>query len=151
MAAPCLTLDPALESCPDYSSASFQLIRNFIVAGDPAAAPLTNAEAASQLSDAWNTERDAHKTTWDAEVQVDAAQAAEDAVARAAQSEAKRVAAEATAEAERVEAEKKKPKLGSFDSALVIPDFLGPRASNFAKKKLDAKEYVELWYWTKEG
>jgi hypothetical protein len=57
----------------------------------------------------------------------------------------------AAVEAERLEAEKKKPKLGAFDPALVIPDFLGPRASNFAKKKLDEKQYVELWYWTKEG
>ncbi|KAJ7648791.1 hypothetical protein DFH06DRAFT_948891, partial [Mycena polygramma] len=54
-------------------------------------------------------------------------------------------------EAERVEAEKKKPKLGAFDSTLAIPDYLGPRPSNFAKKKVDDREYVELWYFTKEG
>ncbi|KAJ7804993.1 hypothetical protein B0H13DRAFT_2388023 [Mycena leptocephala] len=130
MAAPRLTLDPALESCPEYSSASFQLIRNLIVAGAPAAAPLTNAEAASQLSDAWNTERDARQTTWDAEVQVDAAQAAADAVARAAQSDAngwpRKPPLRRACRGGKEEAE-----VGLFDSAL---------------KKLDAKEYVELWY-----
>ncbi|KAJ6548396.1 hypothetical protein B0H19DRAFT_1074254 [Mycena capillaripes] len=108
MAATRLTLDPALESCPDYASASFQSIYGFIVAGAPEDAPLTDAEAASQLAFAWNTERDAHQVAWDAQ------------------------------------------RL-STPPGLVIPDFLGRRASNFAKKKLDDKEYVELWYWTKEG
>ncbi|KAJ7800215.1 hypothetical protein B0H13DRAFT_1463298, partial [Mycena leptocephala] len=41
------------------------------------------------------------------------------------------------------EAEKGKLKLRAFDAALVIPDFFGPRASNFAKKKLDDKKYVD--------
>ncbi|KAJ6548915.1 hypothetical protein B0H19DRAFT_952538 [Mycena capillaripes] len=151
MATPRLTLDPALESCPDHTSDSFRPILDLIVAGAPAATPLTDADAATQLADAWNKERDTRQVSWDAQVQADAAQAVADATVHAAQVEAERSAAEAAAEAERVEAEKKKPKLGAFDSALVIPDFLGPRASNFAKKKLEDKEYVELWYWTKEG
>ncbi|KAJ7433954.1 hypothetical protein B0H11DRAFT_2119934 [Mycena galericulata] len=151
MAAPRLTLDPNLESCPDYASASIKTIRDLIVAGSAQGTPLTDAEAAAQLSDGWNTEHDARKLLWDAQVKADAVQAAADAAALAAQAEADRVAAEAVAEAERLEVEKKKPKLGEFDAALVIPDFLGPRASNFAKKKLEDKEYVELWYWSKEG
>ncbi|KAJ6518998.1 hypothetical protein C8R45DRAFT_1048107 [Mycena sanguinolenta] len=151
MAAPRLTLDPALEPRPDYTSPAFATIRGFIVAGAPPGAPLTDAEAANQLTDAWNKEHDARQAAWDAPVQADAAQATADAIAAAAQADADRAAAEAAAEAERIEAEKKKPKLGSFDTALVIPDFLAPRASNFAKKKVDDREYVELWYWTKEG
>ncbi|KAJ7264095.1 hypothetical protein B0H12DRAFT_1012135 [Mycena haematopus] len=151
MAAPRLTLDPALDSCPDYSSVSFKPIRDLIVAGSAAGTPLTDAEAAAQLADAWNKERDSRQIIWDAQVQADAAQAAVDTAAAAAQAEADRNAAEAAAEAERLEAEKKKPKLGAFDLTLQIPDYLGPRASNFAKKKLDDKEYVELWYFTKEG
>ncbi|KAJ7924262.1 hypothetical protein B0H13DRAFT_1601859 [Mycena leptocephala] len=152
MANPRLTLDPTLESCPDYETASFKSIRDLIVAGSaPAGTPLTDAEAATQLIQGWNTERDTRQAASDAQVQADAVQAAADAAALAAQADTERAAAEAASEVERLEAEKKKPKLGAFDAALVIPDFLGPRASNFAKKKLDDKQYVELWYWTKEG
>lgn len=151
MAAPRLTLDPALESCPDHTSAAFQTLRGLIMAGAPAATPLTHADAANQLSDAWNKDRDARQLIWDAQVQADAAQAAADATAAAAQADTDRLAAEATAAAELAAVEAKKPKIGAFDATLTIPDFLGPRASNFAKKKLEDKEYVELWYYTREG
>jgi hypothetical protein len=148
MANPRLTLDPTLESCPDYASASFKSIRDLIVTGSvPAGTPLTDAEAATQLMQAWNMEHDTCHT----QVHADAVQAAAGAAALAAQEDTECAAAEAASEAKWLEAEKKKPKLGDFDAALIIPDFLGPCASNFAKKKLDDKQYVELWYWTKEG
>ncbi|KAJ6618232.1 hypothetical protein B0H10DRAFT_1795543 [Mycena sp. CBHHK59/15] len=147
MAAPRLTLDPDLKSCDDYTSAIFELLCDLLVAGSATSAtPLTNAEAAVQLADGWNSGRAARKVVWDTQVQADAAQAAVDAAVEAAQAEAAQAA-----EAERLEAEKKKPKLSAFNTALIIPDFLGPRASNFARKKLEDKAYVELWYWTKEG
>ncbi|KAJ6496855.1 hypothetical protein DFH09DRAFT_945761 [Mycena vulgaris] len=152
MAAPRLTLDPDLESCDDYTSAIFKPLRDLLVAGSATSAtPLTDADAAVQLADSWNAGRAARKVIWDAQVQADAAQAAADAAAETAQVEAAQAAVDAAAEAERLEIEKKKPKLGAFDAGLLIPDFLGPRASNFAKKKLEDKAYVELWYWTKEG
>ncbi|KAJ7619876.1 hypothetical protein B0H17DRAFT_964849 [Mycena rosella] len=151
MAAPHLTLNPHLETCPDFTDAAFKSSRDLIVAGASLGTPMTDAEAAAHMATGWNTARDARKPLWDAQVQADADQAAADAAALTAQEEADRTAADAAAEAERAEAEKKKPKLGDFDKTLLIPDFLGPRASNFAKKKLDDKEYVELWYWTREG
>ncbi|KAJ7652575.1 hypothetical protein B0H17DRAFT_1214935 [Mycena rosella] len=151
MATPRITLNPNLESCPDYASASFKPIRDLIVAGSAQGTPLTDTEAAARLSDGWNTEHDAQKLLWDAQVLADTAQATATAVALPAQEELDRAAVQAAAEVERVEAEKKKPKLGTFDSTLLIPDFIVPRASNFAKKKLDDKEYVEMWYYTKEG
>ncbi|KAJ7841945.1 hypothetical protein B0H13DRAFT_2365456 [Mycena leptocephala] len=134
MANPRLTLDPTLESC-----------------SVPAGTPLTDAEAATQLMQAWNMEHDTCQVAWDTQVHADAVQAAAGAAALAAQEDTECAAAEAASEAKWLEAEKKKPKLGDFDAALIIPDFLGPCASNFAKKKLDDKQYVELWYWTKEG
>ncbi|KAJ7866700.1 hypothetical protein B0H13DRAFT_1636535 [Mycena leptocephala] len=151
MTAPRLTLDPYLDICPDFSDAAFQSTRDLMLAGAAQGTPITDAEAAAQMATGWNTALDARKLIWDAQVQADATQAAADAAALAAQEAADKTAADAAAEAERLEAEKKKPKLGDFDKTLLIPDYLGPRASNFAKKKLDDKEYVELWYWTKEG
>ncbi|KAJ6530445.1 hypothetical protein B0H10DRAFT_1741552, partial [Mycena sp. CBHHK59/15] len=142
---PRLTLDPSLESCDDHTSAIFKPVRDLLVAGSAGSAtPLTDADAAAQLTAVWTTGHDARQAAWDAQVQADA----DHATALADQAEADRLAAEAVAEAERLEAEKKKPKLGAFDAALAMP---APRASNFAKKKLDDREYIELWYWTKEG
>ncbi|KAJ7156784.1 hypothetical protein C8R46DRAFT_909799 [Mycena filopes] len=151
MAAPRLTLDPALEISPDYASADFQAIRGFIVAGAPVGTTLTDADAVTHLADAWGKSRDGRQIIWDIQVQADAAQATTDALAVAAQQDADRIAAEAVAAAELAAAEAKKPKLGAFDATLTIPDSLGPQVSPFAKKKLEDKEYIELWYWTKEG
>ncbi|KAJ7648794.1 hypothetical protein DFH06DRAFT_1332390 [Mycena polygramma] len=96
MAAPRLTLDPTLESCPDHASASFKSVRDLIVAGSaPGGTPLTDAEAATQLNEAWVKDRDARQVIWDAQVQADATQAAADAAAAAAQAETDRAAAEA--------------------------------------------------------
>ncbi|KAJ7110352.1 hypothetical protein C8R43DRAFT_904344 [Mycena crocata] len=147
MAAPRITLDPSLESCPDYASAAFKPIRDIMVSGTA----LTEAEAVTQLSDVWRNDHAARKLDWDTQVQADADQAAADAAAQAAQEEHQRSAAEAAAEAERLEAEKKRPKLPDFDAAVGIADFLDPRVSNFAQKKVENQEYIELWYWTKEG
>ncbi|KAJ7215344.1 hypothetical protein GGX14DRAFT_359547 [Mycena pura] len=151
MAAPRLTLDPALESCPDHSSADFQPIRTLLVAGAPAGTVFIDASAVTQLDASWGKGRDRRQVAWDTQVQADAAQAAHDATAAAAQEEVERVAAEAQAAAELAAVEAKKPKLGIFDMTLSIPDYLAPQISNFARKKLEDKEYIELWYWTKEG
>ncbi|KAJ7208918.1 hypothetical protein GGX14DRAFT_365111 [Mycena pura] len=151
MAAPRLTLDPALESCPDHSSADFQPIRTLLVAGAPAGTVFTDASAVTQLNASWGKGRDRRQVAWDTQVQADAAQATHDATAAAAQEEVERVAAEVQAAAELAAVEAKKPKLGIFDMTLSIPGYLAPQISNFARKKLEDKEYIELWYWTKEG
>ncbi|KAJ7050613.1 hypothetical protein C8F01DRAFT_1067614 [Mycena amicta] len=151
MAIPRITSDPSLESCPDFISGTFKSIRDLIEAGSAHGTPLSDAEAATQLAASWTAENVGRKLLWDAQVESDAAQAAADAAAIETQANLDKAAAEAAAEVDRLEAEKKKPKLGSFDATLSIPDSLGPRPSSFAKKKLDDMEYVELWYWTKEG
>ncbi|KAJ7194281.1 hypothetical protein GGX14DRAFT_537402 [Mycena pura] len=148
---PHLSREILMHACTDHTSPTFQTLRDLIVAGAPAGAPLTPADAASQLSEAWNKDRDARQAIWDAQVQADIAQAEADTAAAAAQADIDRLAAEAAAAAELAALEAKKPKIGAFDETLTIPDFLGPRVSNFAKKKLEDKEYVELWYFTKEG
>ncbi|KAJ7780928.1 hypothetical protein B0H16DRAFT_1710186 [Mycena metata] len=96
MAAPRITFDPALESCPDHSSASFKSVRDLIIAGSASGGtPLTDAGAAILLSDAWNQERDVRQVVWDAQVQADA-------TSLAAQADSDRIATEAAAEAERI-------------------------------------------------
>ncbi|KAJ7658629.1 hypothetical protein DFH06DRAFT_1407036 [Mycena polygramma] len=142
-----LVIDPSLEVSPDFSSSTYQLIRTAITTADQ----IDEAAAIAKLSDAWNTDRDARQIAWDAQVQDDADRAAEAAAERAEEEAAAKEAAEAEAEAERKEAAKKKPKLPAFDAALTAPNFLQPRPSTFAKNKVAALDYIDLWYFTVEG
>ncbi|KAJ7923159.1 hypothetical protein B0H13DRAFT_2316690 [Mycena leptocephala] len=132
-----IALDPGLDICPDYTSAAFQLIRTALIAQT---AGSTDADAATQLTAAWNTDWDARKVVWAAQVQADADDA-----------EQERLDREALEAAERKETDKKKPKLATFDASQSVPDYLAPRPSNFAKHKLEQFEYCELWYFTIEG
>ncbi|KAF8152698.1 hypothetical protein K438DRAFT_1778439 [Mycena galopus ATCC 62051] len=71
----------------------------------------------------------------------------------AANDETTRKQAELNAEAaaEKREADKKKPKLNGFDSSQGISDAIAPRPSVFTLRKLERFEYIELWYFTREG
>jgi len=47
--------------------------------------------------------------------------------------------------------ERKKPKLPDFEVDMSPPDFLCKRAAQYARKKLNNFEYIELWYFTPDG
>ncbi|KAJ6619338.1 hypothetical protein B0H10DRAFT_1946819 [Mycena sp. CBHHK59/15] len=143
-----IALDPALETCPDYSSAAFLFLRTALVAQT---AGLSDADAAAQMVTAWNTDLDTRKAAWATQVQADADAETAVIAAAAAQSDLECLACEAKEAAERKEADKKKPKLPAFDEDQSVPDYLPPRPSNYAKHKLEQFEYCELWYFTIEG
>ncbi|KAJ6503106.1 hypothetical protein DFH09DRAFT_1335549 [Mycena vulgaris] len=125
-----ITLDPTLETCPDYSSPAFQFIRTALVSYTPT---ISDADAAAQLVAA------------DADAEAAAAAVADGAA------EQERLTRETEEAAARKEADKKKPKLATLNANQSVPDFLLPRPSNFAKHKLEKFEYCELWYFTLEG
>ncbi|KAJ7802956.1 hypothetical protein B0H14DRAFT_3487916 [Mycena olivaceomarginata] len=56
-----IALDPGLDIFPNYTSAAFQLIRTALIAQT---AGSTDADAATQLTAAWNTDWDARKVAW---------------------------------------------------------------------------------------
>ncbi|KAJ7917067.1 hypothetical protein B0H13DRAFT_1608656 [Mycena leptocephala] len=143
-----ILIDPSLEVCPDYLSDTYRDIRIALTTAD---STLDSDAAAKRLADAWIADRNLRNTAWDAQVQDDADQVARAEAEKEAEEEAARAASEAEAEAERKEAAKKKPKFPAFDKSAPAPDFLQPRPSNFAKHKVAALEYVELWYFTVEG
>ncbi|KAF8141014.1 hypothetical protein K438DRAFT_1636460 [Mycena galopus ATCC 62051] len=140
--------NPELDLCPDFAGPVFQAARTAIVA---TAANKTNADVVSDLTAAWQTDWDAKKIAWDQQEIAD--KAVRDAATQAANDEATRKQAELDAEAaaEKREADKKKPKLNDFDSSRGISDAIAPRPSAFALRKLERFEYIELWYFTREG
>ncbi|KAG9312181.1 hypothetical protein JVU11DRAFT_7476 [Chiua virens] len=48
-------------------------------------------------------------------------------------------------------AQDKKKSIADFDEDMPPPSFIPTRPSQYALSKLEAFEYVELWYFTKEG
>ncbi|THH08017.1 hypothetical protein EW146_g9122 [Bondarzewia mesenterica] len=47
--------------------------------------------------------------------------------------------------------QQKRQRFGDIDLSKPVPDYISPPPSSFAIEKLDKGEYVELYYFTKEG
>ncbi|KAH7916867.1 hypothetical protein BV22DRAFT_1135953 [Leucogyrophana mollusca] len=71
---PRITVDPALEVCPDFSSQPYDGIRNTIVGAVP---NFTHQQAAKQLRDAWTLEHNMQLADWATQEAQDAADAAD--------------------------------------------------------------------------
>ena len=52
---------------------------------------------------------------------------------------------------EEAEGEKKKPKMKDFDDTLSVGNYIAPRPSQYALRRIEDFEYVELWYFTPKG
>lgn len=57
-----------------------------------------------------------------------------------------RVQKEQELEAEKREAEKKRPKMNIFSQTTYVSDFIAPRPSQYALRRLEDFEYLKLWY-----
>jgi hypothetical protein len=67
------------------------------------------------------------------------------------QEDQQRAQRELELENERREAEKKKPKMSDFNENTMVNDFITPRPSAYALRRLIEFDYAELWYFTQEG
>ncbi|KAL6300321.1 hypothetical protein BKA93DRAFT_829148 [Sparassis latifolia] len=144
---PRLLSDPGLEVCPDFSSPLY----NLMVEAFSHSQNIAQIEAIHQLVDAWKLENDARKEAWALQLQADRDIEAAAEVQHLAAQEAQQLAELELAEAERKEAEKKKPKIGNFTENEAPPDFISARPSAYTLEKVRKFEYVELWYFLKEG
>ncbi|KAJ6611102.1 hypothetical protein B0H10DRAFT_1953282 [Mycena sp. CBHHK59/15] len=127
--------DPSADTCPDFSSAAFNIVHNIIMTGDPTK---SHADAATDLASAWKVNWDGLKAAWDAQEAADRA-----CVAKEKQ--------DAELEDEWKEAERKKPKQKEFDARKRVGDTIAPCASAFTLEKLRTFKYCEAWYFTQEG
>jgi hypothetical protein len=131
--------DPGLETRPDFTSPHYDPLRALIVNTGA-----TEEQAITQLTNAWNQENQARKETWDRQVEEDQ-QAANEAERQAREQEQDELA---TARRER---EKKRPKINDFDLNSSVGSYITPRPSTYAINKLENFDYVELFYFTREG
>src|SRR5271156_3516503 len=93
---------------------------------------------------------DARILAWNQQVADDAA-AAQQQVPQQQMLEDPVPQAQPTPEADGDDAEKKKPKMKDFDDATTVGNYIPPRPAQYALRRIEDFEYVELWYLTTEG
>ncbi|KAG1795495.1 uncharacterized protein BJ212DRAFT_1489752 [Suillus subaureus] len=139
--------DPVLDIQPDFSSPTFEGLRNCIIGGTQT----THEEVTNKLATAWEQDRDLRVVAWTRQVDEDQRLAAHTAQTERERVDQERLRLEQEAEAELREAEKKKPKINDFKIGAAVGDTLTPCPSQYAIHKLKSFEYVELWYFSPDG
>jgi hypothetical protein len=143
--------DPNWAICPSFDDPEWEFLRQSAVNAHQGNQPLTLAEAAQQMKDAWSRENQRKIAAWNDQAQQDQLEQDErDRVARVGE-DALRAQQEKDAEDLRKEVEKKKPKLNSWDPNRHVEKWIEARPSSYALNKLNNLEYVELDYFTTKG
>ncbi|KAG0692980.1 hypothetical protein DFH29DRAFT_985614 [Suillus ampliporus] len=124
---------------PDFSSPTFEGLRNRIIGGTQT----THEEVATELATAWQQDHDLRVAAWTRQVDED-----DRLAAHAAKTEREQADQECIHLEQEAEAEKKKPKINDFKSRSAVGDTLTPCPSQFTIHKLKSFEYVELWYFS---
>ena len=143
--------DPNRAVCPSFEAPEWEFLRQSVVNAHQGDQPLTLADAAQQMKDAWALENQHKIAAWGKQVLQD--QAAQEELDRVAREEedVQRALLEKDEAELRKETEKKKPKLEPFDRERRIGKWIQPRPSSYALNKLNNLEYVELDYFTPKG
>jgi hypothetical protein len=131
--------DPHLEVMPDHAGPHYNVLRDALVQNG-----MTVDLAIQALNDSWTQNHDARALAWDQQVADDALAAQ---MAAQAQQNAPQEPQDPPQPAEGVEGEKKKLKMKDFDDALSVGNYIAPRPSQYALRRLEDFEYVELWYF----
>ena len=145
---PRITEDPTQATCPSFEDPEWEFLWQSMVDAYQGDQPFTLEDAAQHLKDTWARENECKIGAWNAQLEDD--RILQEELDRLAQEEedARRIQREKEAEEQRKEAEKKRPKLGDFDSNLPVERWIEPRPSSYAIQKLDSLEYLELDYFT---
>lgn len=104
---------------------------------------MVNAGATAQMQEAWEQENTEQWVLWNQQVEAD--NTARDKADRVVQEQE-----DQEREIIRCEKDKKKLKLGDFDSNLTVGSHITPRPSTYALTKLKNFEYLEMYYFTIE-
>ena len=110
--------------------------------------PLTDEGAIQQMKDAWTEANNIQIVAWNAQLEQECAQQEELERQAAKEEEARRVQKEQEAKKQHREIERKRPKLNPFDPNRSVGSWIKPRPAQYALKKIEDLEYVELDYFT---
>ena len=132
--------NPHLEIIPDHAGPHYDGLRGILVQNG-----LTAEQALQALNASWTQNHAARALAWDQQVANDEALAAQN-LNQDQQPQDPPQPAEVV-----VEGEKKKLKMKDFDDAVSVGNYIAPRPSQYALRRLEEFKYVELWYFTPEG
>ena len=68
---PRITNDPTRATCPSFGDPGWGFLRQSMIVAHQGAQPLTDAEAAQQMKEAWARENELKITAWDAQLEQD--------------------------------------------------------------------------------
>jgi hypothetical protein len=139
--------NPHLEVMPDHAGPHYVALRNTLTQNGMAL-----EQAVQALNDSWTQNHEARAQAWDQQVIDDAAAEEANQAAQQADEAAQQPPVLPHAQQdERVEAEKKKPTMKDFDDTTSVGNYIAPRPAQYALRRIEDFEYVELWYLTPEG
>lgn len=144
--------DPHLEVMPDHAGPHYNALRDALTQNG-----MDLEQAVQALNNSWTLNHDARIQAWDQQVADDAAALeAQQQLQNQQQPQDQQQVAPLDPPgppqvAEGANAEKKKAKMKDFDDNATVGNYIAPRPTQYALRRLEEFEYVELWYFTPEG
>jgi hypothetical protein len=135
--------DPHLEVIPDHAGPHYDVLRNVLAQNG-----MNLEQAVQALNESWTQNHTARVQAWDQQVANDAAAAL---LAQGQQQDQQQLQDPLQPGEERIEGEKKKLKMKDFDDATSVGNYIAPRPAQYALRRIEDFEFVELWYFTPEG
>ncbi|KAF8808523.1 hypothetical protein BYT27DRAFT_7337751 [Phlegmacium glaucopus] len=135
--------DPHLEAMPDHASQHYDILRNALTQNG-----MTIEQAIHALDQSWTQNHDERIQRWDQQV-IDDANVAE--VVQQQEDQLQAVQEPPAQQEERTKTKKKKPQMKDFDNTVIVGNYIAPRPAQYALRRIEDFEYVELWYLTPEG
>ena len=148
---PPIVVDPTLSTCPNFEDELWAFMRQPVIDLHPGPDPLTHEEAAQQMKDTWTHQNNNKIIIWNAQLEQQRAEQAEQDRQANEEEEARRAQQEREAEEQRKAIELKRPKINSFDPNRSVSRWIEPRPAEYALERLKAKKYVKLDYFTERG
>ena len=103
------------------------------------------------MKDTWTHQNNNKIIIWNAQLEQQRAEQAEQDRQANEEEEARRAQQEREAEEQRKAIELKRPKINSFDPNRSVSRWIEPRPAEYALERLKAKKYVKLDYFTERG
>ena len=136
--------NPHLELMPNHAGPHYNILREALTQNG-----MTPEQAVQALDDSWAHNHEERTQAWDQQVLDDAA--AEEARGPQQPQLDPPPQQPLAPEEGRVEAERKKPAMRDFDDTTTVGNYIAPRPAQYALRRIEEFEYVELWYFTPEG
>jgi hypothetical protein len=138
--------DPCLEILPNHAGLHYNDICQLLINTG-----LALEQAIQSLDDSWTHSCDEQIQAWDQQV-LDNNIAAEEAQCLHLEEEQLcRQQEQQDLQNKWMEANKKKPKMNDFGENTMVGSYIAPHPSQYALRRLENFEYLELWYLTQEG